>query len=220
MAPTVVLGSTTATPAASSCIASSVAPTVVLGSISLSPGSVSAVCSSIDPTVLEGDTVITPTSVSCIASSVAPTVVQSSITITPTASSAIAGGVDPTVSISELAITPTPASCIAGVGGLAVNLNGDIYCLALPNITIASALEPTVLELAEIIVSLTVESRGTSWTVGERSGFYIVQNILFEDGVIMEFEDGDEVTWGASRSGYSLPARDLDFTLVSDRSEE
>ncbi|MCK5430249.1 MAG: hypothetical protein KAI94_12295, partial [Anaerolineales bacterium] len=91
----------------------------------------------------------------------------------------------------------------------------DLACLPLPVGSVVSSSGPTMVETGVVIITLTLYDRFYSWEIGERGGFFIIQNVVFEDGIIMEFEDGDEVTWGASRSGFSVPARALDFIFLT-----
>ncbi|MGW8177849.1 MAG: hypothetical protein ACWGQW_03530 [bacterium] len=217
--PFVIQSSISFTPGAVSCIAAGVDPTVAVGSNSVTPFPASCIAAKADPDVIQGSLSLSPGSVTSIASSSGPSaVIHGSISITPTPSHALASSYGPTVYVPPLLITPAAASGIAQAGGVTVNVNGDLYCIPFSAVTYASTVDPTVLEIPYSIINLTLYDRSFSWgDLYERSGFFVVFNVLFEDGVIMEFEDGDEVTWGASRSGFSLPARDLDMTLTEER---
>lgn len=212
--PTVVLGSVTITPTAGNTIASKADPTVLYGSVTISPIAGYAITSSIDPTVLEGGNVlVTPAAINAISSKVDPTVVLGSISITPTADYAIASKADPTVVLGSTTVTPTPDYAIASSVDPSV-IEGDVLLITPAAIyIIASSSDPTTLVLNEIVVAMTLAARSWSFTLYDRRGFFVIQYMLFEDESGADFEDGDNIAWGAARSGISLSSRSLNLTI-------
>ena len=211
--PTVVHGSISITPTVSNTIASKADPTVVLGSVSVTPTPGYAIASKADPTVVLGSVSITPTPVYAIASKADPTVELGSISITPTPGYAIASKVDPAVLFGSIIVTTTPGYAIASKVNPSV-IEGDVLYITPAAIhSIASSIDPTILVLNKILVAMTLATRSWSFTLYERRGFFIVQYMVFEDESGVDFEDGDDVAWGAARAGISLPSRSLSLTL-------
>lgn len=200
VAPTALLGSTTATPSEASATASAIDPTPVAGSLAVAPDVASATASAVGPTVQIGGLIVTPAAAAATASAVDPTAVLGSITITAGDASATASAVDPTPIAGSVTVAPAAASAAASAIAPAV-VAGSITVAPSAASAAASAVDPnpiagsiTITADAAIAtasaVAPTIPGEATAATISIWLKVDCVIKMLVDDGTGGEWDDG------------------------------
>lgn len=143
IAPTVVLGSITLEPTATSAVIDALNPTVILGSIVVTD-IVSVVISSQDPELVFSSTTATPAATSLVTNVVDPTVIIGSITIIPSATAIIVSIEQPTVILGSITITVTVSTLVSSNDPV-VHL-GSTSCTPAALVVVIGSFDPTVIQ--------------------------------------------------------------------------
>jgi len=164
-------------PSPAQAVGSVVAPTVKLGSTTATPEHIDALAQVVQPQVKAGNIIYAPTPIDAIAKAISPSVIYGAII--PDPASAIASGANPIVILTSISITPTYIEAIGQVVAPIVSTTGGvIYVTPTPVDAIGGRVNPTV-----ILGSISLTPSFISAIAEGQIGKVIQGNIIVQNGI-------------------------------------